>query len=528
MVLGAAFPCWLAMALGDWLALLVLVPLWGLVAALICVPIRGWSALQWIGVLARHLVGQITGWSDFQSKAAAGNLYRDLDGRRNHNRSRSRSRSRRDDPFSGSPGAGHARAQRHGSNDGGGNDGGEDREWGEADLPGVLAGIAIHDGPPMAGRSTRPAIIQNHAAHTWAATARITHPGIGMADDGERARMGAGLAELFEAASASNQIHLVALQVRNVPDDGTERAEWVRHHARHDEPGLSARLHSQLEAMSAGAAIRHEVFLTVVVLEETIGKDAKRVGRGLLGRARILYGILAETESRLTGSIGCTRVTWLDTAELATAIRTGFEPGDAPALADAAIHHAADPAIPAGVPVAAAGPTRASTAIRSYRHGEWESVASTILLPRKGALMGALARALVPSQAGERRSLTVFYRPIATGAADRATSRSEMSAQMGAELRRKIGRTERAKDRRSFAQLHETDEKLERGRSLVAVYAAIAITVPAAWTDQDYGRRLDASVRLCGFTPLPLDGAHDAAFAAATIPLGVGVPNKRR
>ena len=203
---------------------------------------------------------------------------------------------------------------------------------------------------------------------------------------------------------------------------------------------------------------------------------------------------------------------------LAIAIRTGFEPGDAPALADSVIHHGYDDTIAAGVPVAAAGPTNATTALRSYRHGEWESIAATILLPRKGAVMGALARALVPSQVGERRALTVFFRPVGQGLAERTTGRAEMSAAMATEVRRKVGRVERARDRRAVEQVHETDEKLERGRSLVRLSSALAITVPAAWNAQDYGRRLDASVRLCGFTPLPLDGAHDAAFAAAVDP----------
>lgn len=485
LVLAAAFPCWLAMALGRWLYLLGLAPIWGLATVLICLPVRGWSAFQWIGVLVRHLAGAGFGWSTFQSQGAAGLLdIGDAD----------------DDP---------GRA-------------------GEADLPGVLAGIQIHDGPPMAGHLARPAIIQNHAARTWAATARITHPGIGLADEDDRLRMGAGLAELLEAATAANQIDLITLQVRTVPDDGTERAEWVRGNARADEPEVSARVNAQLDEMTAGAAVRREAFVTVVVAEETIGKDAKRAGRGIVGRARILYSILAETESRLTGSIGCTQVTWLDTEELAVAIRTGFEPGDAPALADAAIHHRTDPAIAAGVPVAAAGPTHASTAMRCYRHGEWESVSATILLPRKGARMGALARVLVPSGPGERRSLTVFYRPVAQRTADRATGRAEMSAAMGAEIRRKMGRVERARDRQGLDRLRERDEKLQRGRSLVQVTSAVSITVPASWNGPDFGRRLDASIRMCGFTPLPLDGAHDAAFAAATIPLGAGLPNRRR
>lgn len=476
LVLAAAFPCWLALSVGQWAALLVLVPLWLAAVVLICVPVRGWSAAQWIGVVARHLVGHAAGWTRFQSRAATGQI---------------------DEPA-------------------------------EADLPGVLAGIQIHDGPPMAGRVMRPAIIQDRAGRTWAATARVSHPGIGMADEDDRDRMGAGLSELFEAASASSQVDVLAICVRTVPDDGTERAEWVRQHARATEPEISSRIHTQLNSSINGAAVRTEAFVTVVVREDAIAKDARRAGRGIAGRARILYGILAEVESRLMGAIGCTQVTWLDSADLAIAIRTGFEPGDAAALADSVIHHDYDDGIAAGVPVAAAGPANATTAMRSYRHGEWQSIATTILLPRKGAVMGALARAMVPSQVGERRALTVFFRPVGQAVAERATGRAEMSATMAAEVRRKVGRVERARERRAVAQLHDTDEKLELGRSLVRLSSSLAVTVPATWNAQDYGRRLDAAVRLCGFTPLPLDGAHDAAFAAAVIPLGSGLPKKRR
>jgi hypothetical protein len=475
LTLGAGIPSWLAMAMGQWVLLMGLLPSWALTVALVCIPVRGWSAAQWIGVLVRFVVGRAMRWTRWQSKAAAGEL----------------------------------------------------DELGEADLPGVLAGIQIHDGPPMTGRLERPAIIQDHSARTWAATARIAHPGIGMSDDDERFRMGAGLAELFEAASAAGQPNLVTIQVRTVPDDGTERAEWVRRHSRATEPLASAQIHAQLDSAISGAAVRTEVFVTIVVREEGIGRDARRAGRGVLGRARVLHGVLAEVEARLVGAVGCSHVEWLDTASLAVAIRTGFEPGDASALADAALHHVADDSIPGGVPVAAAGPTTATTTMRSYRHGEWSSISTTILLPRKGALMGALARALVPSQVGERRALTVFYRPVPQGAADRSTGRAEMSAAMAAEMRHKVGRIERARDRRAGEDLRETDEKLERGRSLVRVASALSVTVPAAWNGQDYGRRLDAAVRLCGFTPLPLDGAHDAAFVAATIPLGVGLRCER-
>src|SRR4029453_15423597 len=66
--------------------------------------------------------------------------------------------------------------------------------------------------------------------------ARLEHPGIGMAEADERDRMAAGLAELQEIASRAEAIELVAIQVRTVPDDGAERADWVRRH-RKPAPG---------------------------------------------------------------------------------------------------------------------------------------------------------------------------------------------------------------------------------------------------------------------------------------------------
>ncbi|MGH4000103.1 MAG: SCO6880 family protein, partial [Pseudonocardiaceae bacterium] len=74
LVVLAAFPSWLAMAVGAWVYLLALVPAWGTVTVLVCVPIRGWSAFQWIGVLARQWAGAVFGWSTFQSRAAGGDL----------------------------------------------------------------------------------------------------------------------------------------------------------------------------------------------------------------------------------------------------------------------------------------------------------------------------------------------------------------------------------------------------------------------------------------------------------------------
>jgi hypothetical protein len=71
------------------------------------------------------------------------------------------------------------------------------------------------------------------------------------------------------------------------------------------------------------------------------------------------------------------------------------------------------------------------------------------------------------------------------------------------------------------------DEKLAKGRALVRPCAAATVTVPNTWAVAEFGRRLDASIRIGGFIPLRLDLAQDSGFAAAAIPLGVGLPRSR-
>jgi len=123
--------------------------------------------------------------------------------------------------------------------------------------------------------------------------------------------------------------------------------------------------------------------------------------------------------------------------------------------------------------------------------------------------------------------LTVFYPAMGQGKADRLSQRAEMSAITGSELRRATGRLARAKQRRAQARALGLDEKLAKGRALVRPCAAATVTVPNTWAVAEFGRRLDASIRIPGFIPLRLDLAQDSGFAAAAIPLGVGLPRAR-
>jgi hypothetical protein len=476
VVLLAALPGLAAMNGGRWLALAVWLPVWVLLVATAAVPVRGRSVTGWALALVLHGLGTVLGWTTWQSRAAAG-IAGDL---------------------------------------------------GEADLPGVLAGIQVHDGPPTGVAMTRVGLVQNHAARTWAVVARVVHPGIGLVEPETRNRMGAGLAELQEIASRTELIDLLAIQVRTVPDDGAERAAWAQAHRRPGGPALARQVNDLLDQMLTPASVRTEAFVTIVVAEDRIAKAARQAGGGLGGRARVLAGAMAEVESRLRAAMGCTEVTWLDTPALAVAIRTGFAPGERAGLIAADVAAAKDPGVATGVPLAAAGPTRATCEMRHYHHDAWSSVTDTILLPERGAVMGALAPVLAPSAPGERRALTVFFPAMGRARADRLSQRDEMSAITGAELRRATGRLARARTRREQARALGLDEKLAKGRALVRPCAAATVTVPNTWAAGEFGRRLDASIRMSGFIPLRLDLAQDSGFAAAAIPLGVGLPRARR
>lgn len=470
VVVAAGLPLLGAVGAHRWTAAAAWFAAWVLAVAGVVIPVRGRAGLTWVRDLTLRGIGAAMGWTSWQSRAAAG----------------------------------HASTA------------------GQADLPGVLSGISTHDGPPYGPLQTRHALIHDAAAGTWAVVARVWHPGIGLAESGHRAQMVAGLAELLEGAATAELVSVLALQVRTLPDDGAERAVWQSNHLRADAPDLARQVTHQLSSAMVAAAVRHETFVTVVVPDQRIARASRQAGGGIDGRARVLHSVMAEVEARLVGRIGATAVAWLDTPSLAAAIRTGFAPGERAALVDAAL--GAGPRLP----IAAAGPSSAPPPpTRHWVHDAWSSVTCTVLLPDQGAMMGALAPVLTPAQAGERRCMTVFLEPIPAARADRLVGREAISAGTAAEMRARMGFVTRAAHRRDAARVGEHDVRLASGKALVRAAIAAATTVPSTWSIAEAGRGLEATIRAAGFTPLRLDLAQDSGFAAACIPLGVGLPRRR-
>lgn len=396
----------------------------------------------------------------------------------------------------------------------------------EPDLPGVLQGIQIHDGPPSGATFTRIAIIQDHRAKTWAVTAAVVHPGIGMMEQDERIRNGQGLSELLDLAARTELIDEILIMVRSVPDDGAERQQWMTRHRRDDGPAAVRQINDDIHATLSPSNVRTECFVTIVVPESRLGREAKESGGGIDGRARVMYALAGEVESQLRGGMGMTGVTWQTSPDLALACRTGFAPGDRAAIVDALAEREDGAETNVEVPWAMAGPSGADAVARHYSHDAWNSLSSTITLPVKGAAMGALAPVLTPGEPGERRSFLVAYPILSQATAQRHSANSEWVADIGDGIRTQMKVKQKTKERDEADKIRRLDTKLARGNSLTRPYAVCTVTAPKTAAIAEYGRRLDASIRRAGFAPLRLDISHDVAFAASTVPLGVSLTRK--
>ena len=391
---------------------------------------------------------------------------------------------------------------------------------------------------------------------TWAVTAAVTHPGIGLSDADTRAAYATGLADLLDAASRTELVEEVLFLVRTVPEDGAERQAWLTRRRKPlpagpgQGPGTAQpvaagaaasrvrAITDDLHAALVRASVRTEAYVSLVVPERRLARPARTSGGGVDGRARVLHSVMAEVEAQLRAGLGMTEVTWLTSPALAAACRTGFAPGDRAGIIDALAQ--TDPAASTGpdaaagqspsrqadVPWALAGPSGAEAAPRHYSHDAWNSVSATIILPPRGAAIGALAPVLTPTEPGERRSLLVAYPVLGQQAADRQSATSEWAADLGDELRHRAKVKQRTRSREETATVRRLEGKLARGHALTRPYAVATVTVPKTAPAGEFGRRLDAAIRRSGFAPQRLDLAQDVAFAASVVPLGLSLTRR--
>lgn len=462
----AAPPVWLLSA-QQWRLALLAAGGFVLGCVLVVVPVRGRPALRWLAHWVLYQVGVATGWSRWQSRAAAGAV----------------------------------------------------RDAQEPDLPGVLTRLTFPDGPPYRAGG-RVCLIHDTVEGRWGVTARLVHGGVGLTTPDVQDLLARRLGTLLHALGSHGILSRVSVYVRSVPDDGTDYAVYRQRHQFADAPPLALQASDELDRIVGDVAVRHEVFVTVSGSENTLRRPAVHAGGGVAGRAEVLYRALDGLEDPLRG-LGASSVRWLDGAGMATAIRTAFNPGAAGHLAWENLHDGD------GLPWAAAAATQApSPQARVYRHDGFDTAAYTVLIPSAGSGFGSLAPILAVRSAGERRCLAIHYEILPPEEAAKDVRSQRFAASLLRDVKNSRGFARTAVDDQRAVTASSQEQAIAAGHSLVRYALAASVTVPVAANIEDHAARMenDAASRL---RLLRLELAQDAAFIAACVPVGIGLPRSR-
>lgn len=458
----------------------ILLPFAAVVVALTVVPIRGRPAARWLADTVLFATGAVTGWSSWQSRVAAG-LPVDPD---------------------------------------------------EPDLPGALSRLDLIDGPPMPDHG-RVCVLHDTAEGRWGATARLSARGVGLASALECRNLAAGLGGMLKGLSASDRIDRASLVVRSVPDDGTAYDLWRERHQTRDAPPLALAVGDDLRRMAGSVSVRQEAFLTVSARDEVLRRAANAAGGGAFGRAHALHRALAALVEPLQ-QMGCDPPDWLTGAGMAEAIRTGFNPAAAGLLTHQRLEHATGNAAGnaagdgwAGLPAAAAGPTRApAPAARSYHHDGFVTVSYAVIPPRAGVRFGSLAPLLAVRSPGERRSLAVHYEVLGARMAHRIATRERQTTTLVSEIKTSKGFGAAAKDTQDRGSSYRQEDAVAAGEAMVRYAVVVSVTVPDDWNVEDHAEALETSAA-GQYTLVRLELAQDSGFVAANLPVGFGLTRMR-
>lgn len=474
----AALPALFAMQFHAWLLLGVSIPAWIIMFCMIAIPIKERPAYRWIADMAMHVIGRTSRASTWQAGVVGNPLSRE-------------------------------KAE-------------------QLDLPGVLQGFEIFDGPQHAASAMRRLCVMKDPDGAWVMTARVEHPGLSLTDPDAGDRWASALGDVLAAISRSTSLpHRLSIYVRTVPDDGAERAAWRRDHLPTNIPPQVARDADAVEESVLSQSIAHEVYVTIRFRDEEISGEARGSGGGLEGRINVMYRALPEITGLLT-SAGCESVEWLSKGDVAAAIRTGFNPAatNSVQIARAAQNQGLEAYT--HVSPAAAGPSAApSPTARYYAHDGFRSAAYSLILPELGTRVGSLGPLLTPEQPGERRALALHYEPYDDKRATRATERQSSNAELASAIKAQRGFRDSAKHRKLRRQTATQEEVLAAGHTLTRVTGVAVVTVPDTMPLDTHMALLEASARRRKFELLRLDLAQPLGFIAGVLPVGVGMPKRR-
>jgi hypothetical protein len=394
------------------------------------------------------------------------------------------------------------------------------------DLPGVLARLRFLQAPDGLGGTL--GVSHDPVANTYTAVARITFPGLALIDsDRQTTRVAAWAAFLRGFCTEDSPVVRLAVHQRCLPDDGAALRSWTDRHLAPDAPKQAVAALAELMEGAGPAATTRETYLSVTLSAPKARLAIKGAGGGQVGAAAVLVRELHAMHSALS-SASLQVVEWLAPRTLAQVVRTAYDPEAQLMLATRAAAQTPEwQGLPAGLDPQLAGPAHAETDWGTYRHdGAWTVSYQVRTWPQADVYATFLLPLLRPRQ-NARRSLSIVYEPIGPRRARQDLAREKARRQSARQLRAKTGQDESADELLEAEKAKAQDAARAAGQGVVRLTALLAVTVTDLGELETACAELQADAAASGLELRRMWGAQDVGFAAAALPLGQGLPDRR-
>lgn len=373
------------------------------------------------------------------------------------------------------------------------------RPSGTMALPGDATALRFHiDG------ETGTAMVHDAHAGTLTAVALVRHPAYVLLSPDEQARRVHGWGRTLASLANSGSIARIQVLEVSLPDSGAGITGWWEQAGSKNSAQWAVREYEELLRTCAPAASTHRTLIALSLDLKAASGYIRRHGRGTRGAAAALRQEMIAFEAGLRSAevhLAC----WLDESELATTIRTTYDPGAGPWTATARS-------------LGTAGPVAIDERWDHLRHDSGYSAVLWINeWPRVDAPFSFL-HALV-FRPGVRKTLSITASPVPTAAAMRDIRRSKVEYATDASQKARLGALADLSDAAEWSDVLDRERALLNGHADMRFSGLIAVTAPSVDELDAAVAEMERAAVQCGCETRRMVGQQARAYAAAALPL---------
>ncbi|WP_410790582.1 SCO6880 family protein [Kribbella sp. C-35] len=378
----------------------------------------------------------------------------------------------------------------------------EPRQHGRLQLPGERGTLRVLTTASGFG------VVHDPQRRRLVAVARIEGPAHLLQNADEQDRRVAAYGRLIAGLCQGNRIARAQILERTLPDPADELGQWAK--TRKLDPRTPAgAIYTDLLAEAAPTAAKHETLFSFAVNLDTVSREVRKHGGGLIGAAAVL-----ESEARaFQTSLAAAGVAgaWLSAGDIASSLRTAFDPAATRTVPSPQNLDAVD-AGPLAVDATWDRLRTDSSLHRVYVITEW---------PRIRATPSFLSPLLL--RPGIRRTFTLVLQPIPMAKALRDARRHQVERVSDRATRSRIGQLETEQDRQLDADVAQRERDLAAGHGDVRWLGLLVVSADNEEALDDACMEIEIAATQALLDLRRLVGQQLEGFIAGALPFGVGL-----